>query len=380
MIDKVRKDECVLCKACSQICPVKCIDFTDAYLSFDYPKINKEKCINCNLCELVCPVFCEFESDSLKKCYAVRSKNIDVLKISSSGGVFYSLASFVLENNGVVIGALFDKDFNVKHGMVSNLMDLNKLCGSKYVQSDINDIFIKVKQQLEENKTVLFVGSSCQTAALTTFLGGKPQKLFLVDFICHSVVSEKVFNEYKIYLEKKHNGKIVDFKFRDKADGWIKSGLRVEFSNGKVYSAPLYKDVYMQGYFKNLNTKEVCKTCKYKNFKSKSDLTLGDFWGVELLKPDFYDYLGNSILVLNTHKGELLFKEVSDQFEIEDISLQNILKYNKGLVESFQFNEKRKDYFKNAEKVGYIKPLEKYTKTNIVKRVLIKLKELIKIG
>ena len=33
MIDKVQKDECVLCKACSQICPLNCINFTEEYLS-----------------------------------------------------------------------------------------------------------------------------------------------------------------------------------------------------------------------------------------------------------------------------------------------------------------------------------------------------------
>ena len=157
----------------------------------------------------------------------------------------------------------------------------------------------------------------------------------------------------------------------------LNSGLKVTFSNGKVYSSPLYKDIYMQGYFKNINTKEACKTCKYKNFKSNSDVTLGDFWGVETLYPEFYDYYGNSIAVLNTVKGKKIFDNIKSEFDYKLIKLSDVINYNKSLITPFDFGEDRTKYFEEAKKMGYIKPLEKYVKTSTVKKIFIKLRKLI---
>ena len=45
----------------------------------------------------------------------VINKNLDERLNSSSGGIFILLAKEIIKRNGVVFGAAFDDDFNVKH-------------------------------------------------------------------------------------------------------------------------------------------------------------------------------------------------------------------------------------------------------------------------
>lgn len=350
MIDRISKSDCVLCKACAQVCPKGSIKYNDNYCSFDYPSIDFATCIGCDLCDRVCPVLKEKTNDSLKICYAAKNRDKDILKLSSSGGIFYALASQVISNGGAVVGAIFDDEFRVKHEIVYSLDELPQLCGSKYVQSDMGDIFVKVKGLLKEGKTVLFSGCSCQTAALASYLGNKPSNLHLVDFICHGIVSANVFEEYKEYLENKYKGKSVDFAFRDKTSGWLDSGPKVAFDNGKSYTSPLYRDLYMQGYFKNVNLKEACSTCRYKHFNSRSDLTIGDFGGVQELYPDFFDFMGNSIIVVHNNRGIQILDSVREQLEVVSIKLEDIVKYNESLVKPFKAGNDCEEYFREAEK------------------------------
>ncbi len=380
MIDKVLEKDCILCKACATQCPKKCISFSKAYKSFEYPIINYDECINCNLCEKVCPSLQEFNQVSPITYYAVKNKNVEILKMSSSGGIFYSLAKKIIEMEGIVVAARFDDSYNVVHEACTTIDKIKNFCGSKYVQSDLNGCYDLINKYLQIGKDVLFVGSSCQTAAVHQYFKNNCYRnnLFLVDFICHGIVSDNVFNEYKAYLEKKFNGKIVRFEFRNKKNGWLFSGLNVEFDNGKVYSSPLSKDLYMQGYFKNLNLKEACYTCKYKNFKSQSDITMGDYWDVEKTDPDFYEYYGNSVVVLNTIKGKKEFDTINCEFDVKEIDLETILSCNKSLIKPFNMSSEREDYFDKAKKQGYIRPLEKWVKKSFSRRMINKIKSVLK--
>ena len=258
MIDIINKNQCVVCGNCVNACPKNCIELKEQFESFKYPVIDYEKCVKCEKCSKVCPALNIPEQRMAEDFYAVKNKNQDILKISSSGGVFYPLAKYFIDNNGCVAGAAFDECFEVNHILINDIDDLPKLCGSKYVQSDMNNVVNAIKTQLDSGRNVLFCGCSCQTAAIKAYLGEKYKNLLLIDFICHGAVSADVFGEYKEYLEKKHGSKIKSFSFRDKSNGWLYSGPRVKFENGSEYKSSLSKDLYMQGYFNNLNVKLSC--------------------------------------------------------------------------------------------------------------------------
>ena len=363
MIDNVKKTECYLCGNCQKICPAGAISFVEEYRTFKYPHIDFSACIKCNRCEQFCPSIQNApELGSLKLSYQAKHKDREILKRSSSGGVFLALAQTVLDESGFVCGAVFNEGWNVKHLIASDKETCRLFCGSKYTQSDLGDCFQEIKRILEDNKTVLFSGCPCQCAALHLWLGKKYDTLIIVDFICHGTLSAQLFREYLDWLRDKAHSEIRKFQFRDKERGWVDSGPRIEFANGKVLSWPLYEDIYMQGYFQNLCMRESCYHCKFKDFKSGSDITLGDFWGAENKSPEFFDSDGVSLVIANTEKGEKLVTQARTELIMERQDLSVLAMYNQGLFMPFRKGEKSEELHKLAAKLGYIPALETFSK------------------
>lgn len=381
MIDKVGEKNCCICGNCVQRCPKEAISLTKNFNTFNYPEINYNLCNGCNRCETVCPTLNELNQQQCLGAYMAKNINLTERKLSSSGGMFSVFANYIIENNGLVCGAAFD-GLKVKHIIVDNKADLYKLRGSKYVQSDLGDCFEHIEKYLDNNRLVLFVGCPCQTAALRTYLKKDySNQLYLVDFICHGMLSQSLFDDYIKYLEKKYKSRVVSFSFRDKTDGWIESGPKIKFSNGKIKRWPLYEDTYMQGYFSAVCMKNSCYTCKYKNFHSGSDITFADYWGCEILDPEFYDFYGVSEVVINNENGNLLFNNISNNIEYKAVDLENIVKYNSGLIKPFEEGKDRSlfiDKIKNGS--TYIEALlDTADKSNIILQLYREIKRKIRI-
>ena len=196
MIKISHKKDCCGCGACVQRCPKHCIAMQEDKEGFLYPVINKTKCTNCGLCEKVCPVINQGHCNNPIKTYAAINPKNDVRIASSSGGVFTVLAEDIINSNGVVFGAAFNNEWNVEHTCVENIKDLEKLRGSKYVQSNIGNSYQEAESFLKEGREVLFSGTPCQIAALKLFLRKEYKNLTTVDFVCHGVPSPAVWRKY----------------------------------------------------------------------------------------------------------------------------------------------------------------------------------------
>ena len=286
MIDKLSPNDCALCGSCIDACPVGAISFDNTYLDFRYPKIDTSKCVHCELCEKVCPVLkvrsAGDEEKPQPQAYAARTPDTAVRQNSSSGGVFWELARQMLDQGGYVCGAVFGENYRVCHSISNREEDVRKMMGSKYAQSDLTGIYKQVMELLRKGEAVLFTGCPCQVAALHSFLGKEYESLTTVDIICHGTPSNTILRTYLDDQEKKHKSKIRDLCFRDKKYGWHLSSIRIDFENGDRYLAPITIDPLMRGYFGATVLKESCYSCSFKNFRSGSDLTIGDFWGAEI--------------------------------------------------------------------------------------------------
>lgn len=370
MIDRVTIEQCSLCGACMDACPTASISFSKEHCGFFYPQIDSSKCVKCGRCAAVCPVLNLPAQTLPRNSYEAKNKNKELRISSSSGGVFSALAGFVIKNGGTVIGAQYDADWMVRHTLARDFCELSKLRGSKYVQSDTAGIYAKAFAELSLGRTVLFSGCPCQCAALRSFLKGKyySGKLFIIDFVCHGILSETLFHEYLSFLEKKAKSKIISFQFRDKAYGWLDSGPKIVFKNGRTMSWPLYEDIYMQGYFQSICMKESCHSCFYKNFHSASDITMGDFWGADIIDPGFYEKQGVSLVLIQTAAGEDLFHNIKQDLNYKSLPLEKIAAYNQGIFRPFAAGEKRKAYFDLAEKMGYFYALKKTTRKSLYER------------
>ncbi len=347
-------EECTGCSACVNICPVKCIKFKTDKNGFKYPSINYKECIKCGKCQKICPIGKSIKNEIKSQAYAIKAKD-EVRLNSSSGGVFGVIANKILEENGAVYGASFDNNFKLGHIKITKKKDLYKIQGSKYLQSDLKNVFSEIKIMLEENKKVLFSGTPCQVKGLKHYLQKDYKNLFTIDVICHGVPSPYVFEKYKKKLEEISKSKIIDYSFRNKDLGWKKFSTKIMFENKKIISEPFDKNIYMQGFLRNLYLRDSCYLCTSNNFTSTSDITLGDYWGIEDIHPEFNDDKGISLVLINSEKGKQLFKDVSNEFDYIKTELSEAVKYNKAIYKPAFYNKNRKDFFDKLDEEDIVK-------------------------
>lgn len=367
MIDKVSVQECTLCGACVNACPADAISFSKPYLDFYYPQVKEDICIHCNQCEQACPILGNKgkPDEGYPVAFAAKSENDSMRMRSSSGGVFYELASQMLRDGGYVCGAVFDDEFHVKHILSTAKEDILHMMGSKYAQSDVGYCYREVKDVLEKGCKVLFSGCPCQVAGLRTFLGKEYPNL-LVELICHGIPSDQMLQTYIGMQERKYGAKLTRMEFRNKKKGWHNSSVRMEFENGKVYLEPMTFDTYMQGYFRGVTLKESCFSCQFRSFKSGSDLTIGDFWGAETEMPDVDDNNGLSAVIVNSKKGYLFLNKseiARHQFEVD-----KILKYNQSLLKSFDEGAQRTAFYTYTESCDLERAIEAFFQETLLQK------------
>ena len=282
-------------------------------------------------------------------------KNREILEESTSGGVFSALANAYINDGGKVYGAAFDNNFRVKHIGIDNVVDLNKLRGSKYVQSNTENTYTEVKNDLENNKKVLYSGTACQIAGLKNFLGKDYENLLTIDIVCHGVPSQKIFIKYKEYIEKKYNGKVQEFYFRNKEKKGWGLNLKIKLDNGKIIRRFAYVDPYYKAFINGDTYRECCYNCKYANSERVGDITLADYWGVASIHPEFYDGKGVSAIIVNTEKGMEAWNNVKENLEYIKTNLDSIKKYNSNLVEPTHRKDIRNDIYNDLDKKDFKK-------------------------
>lgn len=317
---------------------------------FIYPKIDKAYCINCNLCKKVCPILNRKEQIETPVFYGSKNKDGGIRLKSSSGGIFFSIAEYVISNDGIVFGAAFVNNMVLEHIEVDNIEGLYKLMGSKYLQSNIKNTYSKVEQYLKKNKIVLFTGTPCQIAGLKTYLQKDYEHLYLVDVVCHGAPSPKVFREYIEELSTLNETEIKDIYFRDKRSGWVNANVAINFKNGKDIVIPIRDNIYHKGFIGHLYLRPSCHNCNFNYFKSGSDITIGDFWGIKDSNPEFYDDKGVSLVIVKTDIGQKIFKKISDNLDIIKSGFNEAINANPHICISAKPHMNRHKFFNQLNK------------------------------
>lgn len=318
--------DCCGCTACSSICMHDAITMKPDRMGFLYPVVDMDKCVDCGLCDSVCAFNDKYEiplNFSEPVAFGARHNDMNEVISSRSGAAFVALADFVIENEGIVYGAGFVDHFRVAHKRVTSKEQLRELKGSKYVQSDLTDIFRQVKHDLRNGKTVLFSGTGCQTAGLSSFVGNKlRENLYLVDIVCYGVPSPYVWRDYINYVETEKGEKILGVRFRDKERfGWRAHKESFRFSEGWIP-----RGTYADLFHSNMILRKSCGNCHFCNLRRTGDITLADFWGWEKSNPTANaDNKGLSLVLCNTQRGLDLFECVKNQMSFFCADLENVL-------------------------------------------------------
>lgn len=304
--ERLNNVQCTGCGACMNICPVNAIGMQPDRDSFIMPTIDTDICITCGKCVDICPVLNPvFTNVTNPECYAFRASD-KIRKDSSSGGAFPLLADYILRQNGYICGAIFDDNFNVVHIVSNTSADIEKMRGSKYVQSDVNLIYRTIGELLDKGEKVLFTGTPCQVAALNAFLGKSYAGLYCVDLLCHGVPSQKIFH---MHLNEISKGKqIKHISFRDKKYGWRPDAttLHIEFTDSSIYSGKSNVDQYQKGFLSNLILRSACINCIFCDYPRQGDMSIGDFWWYDSIPGGDKEKLGTSLLLINSEKGREL--------------------------------------------------------------------------
>ena len=336
MIECIKKEQCTGCKMCEDICPKGAISFETDDQGFWYPKVS-DLCIECGLCVKKCPSLNKhLQNEELPKVYSAWSKNDNVRISSTSGGIFWEIASKFIMQGGVVVGSRYCDDWkSAKHVIVKNLDELSMIKGSKYFQSDTEGIYSKVRKELEAGNKVLFCGTPCQISAIKAFLGREYKKLYCMDFICRSINSPKAFRAYIDELEKEYNSEVVEVHLKNKKNGWQSLASQVCFKNGEESIRDKNEDWWVKGFIYNdLYTRESCYHCQYKVLpRLNSDITIGDFWGIQNQK-NIDMFKGISVVLLNTQKGKEIFNDNKNAFIFNKHNIDEVLSGNPALLKN----------------------------------------------
>lgn len=336
MIEICEHDECTGCAACRDACPKRCISMVADELDALHPHIDENVCIDCKLCQKTCPDNKEQKFSTPKKVWAAWSNDKKVRHTSASGGIACELYRYWLSIGGVAAGVIYERKNGCHFVLIENESILEEVQNSKYTFSDTKGIYKVVKEKLQANIPVLFVGVPCQVAGLYGFLKKDYSNLTTIDIICHGMPPSAYLEQHISSIEKKKKEHAKRLSFRDPRY----HTYTFTFTLYNIVSKLFYKkkvldtDNYQLGYHRALIYRENCYQCHYARKERIGDLTLGDFSGLGRLAPFEHDRHNVSCILQNTYKGAALLAAVEGEGRIykEERPKEEAFKYEKQLI------------------------------------------------
>lgn len=354
-IEAVLEEGCTSCFGCFNGCPFGAVSMELTKQGFYRPRIDRGLCRSCGLCRKHCPVLVRdrriCRTPEEVRAYAGWTKDPDLRKESSSGGIFTEAARTVLAQGGMVVGARWLDHWIVAHATAQNETELLPMRGSKYLQSFVGFAYRNIVDYLaREQGSVLFVGVPCQIAALATFVREHP-RLFTIDLACHGTPSQAVFKKYLKNLAK--DNEITSIRFRDKEVGWSKFNMLIRFADREDYRCIFREDPFMIGFLSNLYLNKACYRCTFCSTPRQGDLTLADYWGVPR---EIKSSLGVSLVLSNNNKGDQLLQSLLDSgnVELQATPFEATLRGNPRLVDGYlEIPDQYEEFFQKLPEMAF---------------------------
>ena len=312
------EEHCTGCAACANACPVRCIRMEEDGYGELHPQIDVTRCIKCGLCERTCPVQHPPCFRTPLSVHAVWNTDPIGRRFCASAGIGTLLARQVVEQQGgIAWGTRYDENGDAVTAAAETVQELPAFSGSKYVQSTVtNDTFRRVKAQIETGRAVLFTGTPCQVAGLLGVLRKDYDNLLTVDVICHGTCPMRYLREEVAHQRSKHHlPRITDVRFRGN-DGndfvfTLWSGTRL------LLRQPQASSYYFSGFLQGVTRRTSCLTCPFARPERISDITIGDFIGLDPEVLARHPRQGNvSSGFLNTAKGRSAYSALLRQYPV----------------------------------------------------------------
>ena len=352
------KAACCGCTACEQVCQVAAIHMEKDTEGFLYPVLDRQKCVECSRCNAVCPMENSALRDGAIEAFAAIHADENVLRASSSGGVFTAIAESVLDTDGCVFGAILENN-RVVHRMAETKDELAAMRGSKYVQSELGNTLRHVQECLRAGRVVLFTGTPCQCAAARRIVGNAQEKLLTVDVVCHGVPSPAVFADYIQWLSEVHRSPIQFFGFRAKQTNRMGVTETYQTRNG-VKMHPAYDSRYLTGFLRGFFFRPSCYECPYATMLRSSDMTICDFWGCERYHPQLDTLKGISGVIVNTPKGKEWLERASGALQLNPTTVEKIAAGNANLQHPTPKPPERDRFYEDRLQMNFAELSKRY--------------------
>lgn len=286
--------------------------------------------------------------------YAVQSRQKNIRLRSTSGGTFSEIARSFIKTGGCVCAAGYDEQGKVVHKLINTISEIDELCESKYVQSNLNNCFAEVESCLSSSRKVLFVGTPCQVAGVKAYLRNKDEKLYTIDLVCYGVPSPMIYIEWRAEIERVYKKKIAYVHFRDKSFGYTAPNVKIVFKDGSSAEQTFLIKSYMKTFMSGLNVRPSCSECAFKGIDRCSDLTFGDCWHIGVFQKAMDDNLGTTSVYVHSPKGSMLLDMIKNQVNISQIDTQQEIKLDgRKINESVQKNPNSIIFFNDARTLPY---------------------------
>lgn len=381
MIRIDKKENCCGCTACAAICPKSCIEMKEDKEGFRYPEVDEEICIECGACERVCPILNKTKEEKFQQeGYIIQNKDQQVLRESTAGGAFTAIAEYILNKNGVIFGVELSKDLQAKHICVENKNELYRFRNSKYMQSIMDETGKtqrKVKEFLDADRYVCFSGTPCQIEGLKKYLKKDYPKLITVDVVCRAVPSPFIFRKYIEYQEHKMNQKISSVRFRDKYYGYKYSTMNVLTNkNQGKYHKGVESDPWLRAFFSNICDRPSCHKCNFRKQYRVSDFTIWDCFNVGRFSKNLDNDKGATRMLIHSEKGKAIFRDICGEYNYVQVNPEKLIEGSKEVKESVAPNDKRKEFFDDANRMNGVELYKKYFPDTLK----VKLERIIRLG
>lgn len=358
MIKIIDKKYCCGCTACASICPKHCITMQSDNEGFLYPVVNETDCIDCGLCEKVCHELHPYDERLPLDVFAAINNDEEIRLKSSSGGIFYLLAEKTIAEGGVVFGARFDDNWQVVIDYADTMEGVKAFMGSKYVQARMETAYRDAKHFLTEGRKVLFSGTPCQIAGLQHYLRKAYDSLLTVDIICHGTPSPKVWNLYLDEVVAAGRKAINDVQFRNKSNGWKSFNFTMEYDKDEQavsLCSHHQQNHYMRAFLRDMILRPSCYNCQAKGGRSHSDITIADFWGINVEIPEMDDDKGTGLVLINTDRGQTALDW--SKVKYQETTTEQALRYNPAYYRSVAPHPKREHFFNRLEETESVNAL-----------------------
>lgn len=357
-ISTVSPEKCTGCLSCMAVCPKNAIGFGQDAEGFLCPEIDRRLCVDCGACYRNCPAVQPVELAHPNEHYAAVF-NMEQAQNSASGGLFYALASYVIQElHGYVCGAVMSEDLQLRHVLSGNMEDVQNMQGSKYLQSTVKDCYAQISEKLAEGHYVLFTGTPCQVAGVKQ-LNKNAERLITVDLICHGTPSAAGFRKYFA----KHYGLegLKGISFRDKNQYEPSTfSLKLIYDHGTKRIFP-WNEPFYQAFLDGYCSRESCYSCDYAKGERVGDITIGDCANALAYGQFGKEHVLSSVFV-NSDKGQLLWEGISDSLIWVKGDMEREIALNKQLNQPVCRGEMRNSFYPDITGLSFRKLKEKYGK------------------